>query len=93
MNGLKGLIAVTCLVVIGGVGYFIVSDMNAKKASEAREARDQKVRSCEERAQAMEAGHLSGDDLFVLSDCITNGAMTQDRMDRAITAVGRRSNG
>lgn len=93
MNGLKGLVAVTCLVVIGGVGYFIVSDLNTKKANEAREAREQSARACEARAQAMEAGRLSGDDLLVLSDCITNGAMTQDRMDRAITAVGRRSNG
>ncbi|MCW0014914.1 hypothetical protein [Rhizobium sp. BT-226] len=93
MSGLKALIAVTCVVIIGGVGYFIVSDMNAKKASEAREAREQRAQDCEERAQAMEAGNQSGDDLLVLIDCTNNGAMTQDRMNRAITAVGRRING
>ncbi|KKZ89071.1 hypothetical protein [Rhizobium phaseoli] len=93
MSGLKALIAVTCLVVIGGVGYFIVSDMNAKKANDEREAQHQKEQVCEDRARAMEAGHSSGDDLLVLIDCTNNGAMTQERMNSAISAVGRRING
>ncbi|QIG70411.1 hypothetical protein EVB88_027 [Rhizobium phage RHph_N28_2] len=93
MGGLKALIAVTCLVVIGGVGYFIVSDMNAKKANEAREARAQKSIACEDRVQAMENGKFSGDDLWVLTECTVNGVLTQDRYDSAITAAARHSNG
>ncbi|MBX4921001.1 hypothetical protein HJA76_15015 [Rhizobium bangladeshense] len=93
MNGLKWLIALTCVVVIGGVGYFTVSDINAKKADEAREARAQKSIECEDRVQAMENGKFSGDDLWVLTECTINGAMTQDRYNSAVTAAARHSKG
>lgn len=43
MDGwLKGLIAVTCAVVIGGIGYFVVTDSAARKADQARGPRELK---------------------------------------------------
>ncbi|MGR9076265.1 hypothetical protein [Rhizobium leguminosarum] len=90
MDGwLKGLIAVTCVVVMGGIGYFVVTDSAARKANQARNARAEKAQVCEDRAVSILEGKLSADDLLVLTDCMNNRLMSEDRLNRSLEAVGR----
>ena len=96
-EGLKFLMITTCVVVIAAAGYFVWADRSdraaladAAKASVERSAlRD----TCRTRIETIDRGNLSGDDILVLQDCVSNGVKSGDEMKRSIAKRNERLGG
>ncbi len=92
MDGwLKALIAVTCIVVIGGVGYFVLVDGSDRRTS-GKVARI-KLNStyCQERLAQIRLGRTSADDIPVIKDCFVKGFVRQsDVVDAFKSGIKKR---
>lgn len=98
MDGwLKGLIALACLAVIGAGGYLVWSERQEQAeraaASTAATGAAASRQMCRERARTIEAGQLSGDDVLVLQECGTSGALDKAAIDKALEARRKRMGG
>jgi hypothetical protein len=94
MDGwLKGLIAITCIVVIGGVGYFVIADRaeQNRRSSLAIEYSDRD--KCRERVDDIKAGKLSGDDILILQDCAMKSLVNKSDFEDAMKARTARTSG
>jgi len=94
MDGwVKGLIAVICIGLIGGIGYLIVADSNDRRHS-GKVARI-KLDSiyCQERLAQIHSGKMSADDIPVVEDCFVNGFVSQSDVVAAFKAATKKRNG
>ncbi|WP_416066111.1 hypothetical protein ACK9YZ_07090 [Rhizobium sp. ZK1] len=87
MDGwLKGLIAVTCVVVIGGIGYFVVIDRSDRHKSDKAAFRLSDAVFCRARLSSIRAGITSADDVTVADDCFVKGLVSQSDVVDAFEA-------
>ncbi|PSH68623.1 hypothetical protein CU102_12755 [Phyllobacterium brassicacearum] len=87
MDGwLKGLIAVACVVVIAGGGYYTWSEYSAKKERTLINERRAASARCQSRMEAIMDGNLSADDQIVISNCIVQGHITEADLNRVSQA-------
>ncbi|TAV98507.1 hypothetical protein ELI24_08975 [Rhizobium ruizarguesonis] len=91
MDGwLKGLIAVTCVVVIGGIGYFVLADRSDRRTSDKIARRTTDANYCQARLSQIRLGRLSGDDVPVVDNCVLNGLLRQSDVVDAFQAGTKR---
>lgn len=94
MDGwLKTLVALACVVVIAGGGYYAWSEYSDAKVGKARTARAVAAQTCSARIDDITNGRLSGDDQLVINDCIMQGLITSADLERAADARKRRLGG
>lgn len=79
----RGLVAVTCAAVIVGVIYMIWSDRAEGGRAEQPAKKQASLSFCNARLTDIGDGKISGDDQIVLSDCILNGHVSDDDIQRA----------
>ncbi|MDR9781588.1 hypothetical protein [Rhizobium redzepovicii] len=91
MDGwLKGLIAVTCLAVIGGIGYFILADRNDRQKAVNVDRQQVDAAYCRERLSQIRSGKLSADDIPVVDNCVLNSLLKQSDVIDAFQAGSQR---
>lgn len=91
MNGwMKWLIAVTCIVVIGGIGYFAKVGRSDRQHS-AKAARIKLDSTyCHERLAQIRSGKMSADDIPVVDDCFLKGLVKQSDVVDAFKAATKK---
>jgi len=90
MSGwLKALIAVTCIMVIGGIGYFVLVDRSDRRGKVARIKLNSTY--CQERLAQIRLGRTSADDIPVIKDCFVKGFVRQsDIVDAFKSGIKKR---
>lgn len=86
----KGLIAVTCIALMSGIGYLIVADRGDRRhpGKVARIKLDSLY--CQERLSRIHRGKMSADDIPVIDDCFLKGFVSQSDLVAAFKAATKK---
>lgn len=98
MDGwLKGLIALACVAVVGAGGYLVWSERQERAdraaAASAASGAAASRQICRDRVRSIESGQLSADDILIMQECATSGALDKAAIDKALEARRKRMGG
>jgi hypothetical protein len=92
-GGLKGLIAVICVVVIGGIGYIVLADISGRRNSGKVARITLNASYCRDRLSQIRLGRTRGDDIAVVGKCFVKGLVRQSDVVDAFKAGAKKRNG